>query len=166
MNSLSLLRRSSVLVLAALFLSVDCADAAVGIAINPAVITNDFLGKISITVTGLTSGKTIRIEKFADYNTNGSISAVESSNLWRSFLVTDGQMPLLGGCTNLNVAGDDDGGTNGQIRTDLHYPGPDATIDRFAGKYLFRVTDPQGTFAPITNSFEVKQKVQAQGATG
>src|SRR6185436_568258 len=98
-------------------------SAAVGVTISPSVITNDYLGKISITVTGLTSGKTIRIEKYGDLNTNGVINAPENKFLWRSFTVTDGQLPLLAGCTNLNVVGDMDGATNGQIRAELFYPG-------------------------------------------
>src|SRR5712671_6718706 len=84
-------------------------NAVVGVTISPAVITNDYQGKISITVTGLTSGKTIRIEKYGDLNTNGVINAPENKFLWRSFTVTDGQLPLLAGCTNLNVVGDMDG---------------------------------------------------------
>ncbi|PYI87840.1 MAG: hypothetical protein DME26_04880 [Verrucomicrobia bacterium] len=98
------------------FFAAALGRAAVGVTISPAIITNDYLGKISITVTGLTSGKTIRIEKFADVNGNSVIAPPEPSYLWRSFTVTDGQLPLLAGCTNLNVVGDMDGATNGQIR--------------------------------------------------
>ncbi|TAK95091.1 MAG: hypothetical protein EPO07_15770 [Verrucomicrobia bacterium] len=140
--------------------------AAVGVTISPAIITNDFVGKISITVTGLTSGKTIRIEKFPDFNTNGAVNAPENKFLWRSFLVTDGQMPLLGSCTNLNVVGDMDGATNSQLRADLFFPGVDSTLDHFALKYLIRVSDPANTFTAITNSFEVRQKIYPQGVTG
>src|SRR2546422_9788675 len=110
---------SRLLVLAAAvacFTTAPPVRAAVGVTISPAIITNDFQGKISITVTGLTSGKTIRIEKFGDLNTNGVINAPENKFLWRSFLVTDGQLPLLAGCTNLNVVGDMDGATNSQLR--------------------------------------------------
>src|SRR5438445_3485871 len=115
-------------VIAACLLCSRPAWGAVGVTVSPSVITNDYLGKISITVTGLTSGTTIRIEKFADLNTNGVINAGEFA--WRSFTVTDGQLPLLAGCTNLNVAGDMDGAANGQIRAELFYPGTDATLDR------------------------------------
>src|SRR5439155_24105182 len=67
-----------------------------------------------------------------------------------------------------NVAGDMDGATNSQLRAELFYPGTDATLDRFANKYLIRVSDTNASpaFAPLTNSFEVRQKVYPQGVTG
>src|SRR5258708_28409121 len=121
----------------------DLCHAVVGVTISPAIIANDFVGKISITVTGLTTlGKTIRIEKYPDLNTNGVINPPETSYLFRSFTVTDGQLPLLAGCTNLNVVGDMDGATNSQLRAELFYPGADTTLDRFTLKYLIRVSDP------------------------
>ncbi|HYV26412.1 MAG TPA: hypothetical protein VFA77_02695, partial [Candidatus Eisenbacteria bacterium] len=85
-----------------------------------------------------------------------------------SFNVTDGQLPLLAGCTNLNVAGDMDGAANGQIRAEVYFPGADAPIDGFAIKYLIRVSDTNvaAAFTPLTNSFEVRQKVFPQGVTG
>ena len=149
---------------ASLFLHANPGHAAVGVTISPSVITNDFAGKIVISVTGLASGKTIRVEKFADLNTNGVIDPKEVPSLWRSFTVMDGQLPLLGGCTNLNVAGDMDGAVNGQIRAELLFPGVDASLDRLGLKYLIRVSDPAGLLPPITNSFEVRQKIYPQGS--
>ena len=148
---------------ASLLLSVH-ARGAVAVTVSPAIITNDFVGKISISVTGLTAGQTIRVENYGDLNANGVVNEVDY--VMRSFTVTDGQIPLLAGCTNLNVPGDEDALTNGQIRTELLFPGVDSVLDRIAAKYLVRVSDPIGSFTPITNSFEVRQRVYPQGVMG
>lgn len=137
---------------------------AVAVTVSPAIVTNDFVGKISIAVTGLTAGQTIRVEKYSDLNANGVVN--EAEYVMRSFTVTDGQMPLLAGCTNLNVPGDEDALANGQTRTELLFPGVDSVLDRIAAKYLVRVSDPLGSFTPITNSFEVRQRVYPQGVMG
>jgi Calx-beta domain/Putative Ig domain len=139
--------------------------AAPGFSISPAIVTNDYLGKVTLLITNLAAGKTVRVEKFPDFNTNGVLNSPELAYLFRSFTVTDGQPPLLAGGTNLNVAGDMDGATNGQIRADLFYPGVNATLDQFVMKYLVRVSDPAGTFS-LTNSFEVRPKVYPQGISG
>ena len=73
------------------------ASAAVGVTITPNVVTNDYVGKITISITGLTTGKTVRVEKFADLNTNGVLNPADVVNLWQSFTLTDGQPPVLGG---------------------------------------------------------------------
>ena len=59
------------------------------LAISPALVTNDYFGKINLTITGLPSaGQTIRLEKFYDLSTNGVVDAADP--LMQSFLIRDG----------------------------------------------------------------------------
>ena len=83
-----------------------------------------------------------------------------------SFKVTDGQVPLIGGVRNPNVPGDDDGATNGSIRVDLPFPNVDEVFSSAAVKFIFRISDPQNGFAPVTATFDVQQRVQPQGVSG
>ncbi len=97
------------------------AQAAVGLAISPAIVANDYVGKVSLTITGLAAGQKVRIERLADMNGNGTVDA-STDGLFGAFTVTDGQLPVIGGIRDLNVPGDDDGLANGQIRVDINLP--------------------------------------------
>ena len=103
---------------------ITSAQAAVGLTVSPANITNDYVGKVTLTMTGLSAGQTVLVERFSDVNGNGVVDAA-TDRVARSFTVTDGQLPIIGGVRNLNVPGDDDGVVNGQIRVDLDSPGID-----------------------------------------
>src|ERR1041385_1810126 len=92
--------------------------------------TNTF---ITHTITGIASGETVTVERFADLNGNGVVDPGELS--LRTFLVTDGARPIIGGIVNGNVPGDDDGSANGAIRIDLPFPGIDSILSRQPGKY-------------------------------
>ena len=109
--------RLPTLAIATLFVGASELLAVVGLSLSSATVQNDFSGQVSLTISGLTPGQTVRVEKFADLNANGVIDG--SDALVRSFKVTDGQLPIIGGVRNLNVPGDDDGATAGQIRVDL-----------------------------------------------
>ncbi len=132
--------------------------------ISPAIVTNDYAGKIVLGISGLTTGKQVLVEKYADLNNNGTL---EPGTDWlvQSFRVTDGSVSSIGGVRNINVPGDDDGLTNGTISVGLEYPGLNGTLARIAGRYLYRVSDPLGGFA-VTNSLTIVQKPSSQGVTG
>src|SRR5258708_18009364 len=136
--------------------------AAIGLTVNPAAITNDYIGKITLGITNLTAGKTVTVDWFADMNTNGVIDAGDV--LTESFQVTDGQVPLVAGVRNLNVRGDDDGLTNGQIQAALYFPS--ASGGNPLVKSLFRVSDPTGSLTSVTQAFAIVQRVYPQGITG
>lgn len=63
--------------------------------LSPSVVSNDFAGTISLTITGLAGGATVLVEKYTDANHNGVIDPGEP--LMQSFTVQDGQLPRLGG---------------------------------------------------------------------
>lgn len=132
--------------------------------INPAVVTNDFIGKISLAITGVPAGSDVLVERYADANHNGVIDPGEP--LMQGFKVRDGAVPTIGGVRNWNVPGDEDGATNGQLNVQLFFPGVDGALGRFEGNYLYRISSPSGAFAPVTQSFVVRQKSAAQGLRG
>ena len=135
---------------------------AITLALNPASITNDYVGTVALNIGGLTPGMTVTVESYADMNSNGIIDAGDL--LWKRFQVTDGQVPLVAGVRNLNVPGDEDGLADGQIRTGLNFP---ATGGSFAlGQGLFRVFDPAGSLTSVTQAFSITQKLYPQGVTG
>src|SRR5687767_13698574 len=113
------------------------------------------------TITGVASGETITVERFADVNNNGAIDFGEPP--LRTFVVKDGVRPTIGGVVNGNVPGDDDASANGAIRIDLPYPGVDAILNRQPGKYVIRVTGASGTG---TAPFEITAPNLPQRITG
>jgi hypothetical protein len=125
--------------------------AAIGLKISPPAITNDSVGKVTLTIPNLTAGKTVNVEWHADLNTNGIIDA--GDQLITSFQVTDGQVPLVAGLRNLNVPGDEDGLTNGQIQVVSYYPS--AASSTAIGPSLIRVSDPSGSLTSVTQAFSI-----------
>ena len=97
---------------AALAVGASAAGAA-GLTVTPNIITNDYVGKITVAITGLTSGQAVVLEKYGDFNTNAVIDTGEP--LLSGSLIFDGAPPAIGGVRNLNVPGDEDGATNGQL---------------------------------------------------
>src|SRR4051812_38571898 len=138
---------------------------AAGLSISPQVITNDGNGAITLIITGLPVGQTVTIERYIDYNANGIVDAATES-LVQSFSVSDGRVSLVAGVRNTSMPGDDDGVTNGQIQVNLPFPGVNSTLDRIAAQYLYRVSDPLGSFSPVTNALNIVQRSFNQGVTG
>ncbi len=148
---------------ASLLFATPCARAAISLTVNPAVITNDYVGQVTLSITNLTVGKTVTVEWWGDLNTNGVIDAGDL--LLRSFQVTDGEVPRVAGVRNLNVPGDEDGLVNGQIRAVLYFPPIGLGVAQ-AGESLFRVFDPTGSLIAATQAFTVVSRVYPQGVTG
>lgn len=137
---------------------------AASLTVSPAQVMNDYVGQVSLSISGLTPGKTVVVERFIDVNGDGLVDAGDA--LTFSFKVTDGQVPLIGGIRNPNVPGDDDGAANSSIRIDLPFPNVDGVFSSAAAKHLFRVSDPQGGFSSVTATLDVQQRVQPQGVSG
>ena len=133
------------------------------LAVSPATVTNDFIGQISLNVSNLTTGHSIRVERFLDANGNGVIDPGETS--FQTFIVTNGQLPLIGGVRNLNVPGDEDLASNTTIQTKVPYPDLSGTLGEIAAKWLYRVTDLSNG-SSVTNAFTTLQKIYPQGITG
>lgn len=137
---------------------------AASLTITPSTVTNDYIGNITLSISGLTPGKTVRVERFLDVNGNGIIDSADM--LIESYTVTDGQASFIGGVRNRNVPGDDDGLTNGTMTVNVPYPGANDTLNHIAGTYLVRVTDAAGSFTPIIQTLTIVQKNYPQGVHG
>jgi len=137
----------------------------VALTVSPASIRNDSTGQITVTITGLSSGLTVRVDRIMDLNGNGVIDVGEP--IGKSFTVTDGQLPTIGGVRNINVPGDEDGAVNGQIIAKVSYPAVDVAFDHIAGTYIYRVSALDGSFQPVTKPLTVTQNTSLpQGVNG
>ena len=129
--------------------------------ISPALVTNNFTGTINLAITGLSTGQTVRVDRYYLLNQN------VSGPLVQSFSVTDGQVATIGGVRNWNVPGDDDSATNARLQIKLPFPtSVGAVSDGAVGNFIFQVSDPSAAFAPLTQTFTVMQNILPQGVTG
>ncbi|HWH70074.1 MAG TPA: hypothetical protein VNT26_11865, partial [Candidatus Sulfotelmatobacter sp.] len=132
--------------------------------ISPARITNDYNGPITLSIGNLLPGSKVWVAKYPDFNGNGTADPAEP--MMQGWGVADGSQSLIGGVRNRNVPGDEDGSTNGQIQLVLNYPGDNPVLERIAGQYLFQVSDPQGTFTPVSAAFTIVQQAWPQAVSG
>lgn len=136
------------LVLAALNLPIPAASA---VTLAIAAVSNTYSGWITLTISGLSPGGSVVVQKYLDLNNNGVIDG--NDLLVQQFSLTDGQPGMvIGGVTNFNVPGDMDGATNGQITANLNFQSGDF-IQNVVGNYLYKVS---GDFpSPATNTLTV-----------
>lgn len=154
-------------VLAASFLLVGTgARGAVVISVSPSVISNDYRGVITLNITGLTNGQSVRVEKFADFNQNGVFDPGIGEALFQSFVLTDGVgSPVFAGVTNVNVPGDTDGAANGDIAARL-YAANGAEGNRSAGRWVYRVMNAAAPDELARATLTVNQAAFSQRVTG
>jgi len=160
------LNARKLLILANLLLGLS-ARAAVSFSIDPATIGDNYLGNVTLNITGLNAGETVVVQKYLDANGNGVVDAGDW--LVQQFPLTDGKASVIGGVTNINVAADLDS-VAGRITANwnLHSSGLE---QRFAGKYLFSVSSSgfsAVTVLTITNAVTAQRftgSIQANGAS-
>ncbi|HEV2208737.1 MAG TPA: carboxypeptidase-like regulatory domain-containing protein [Verrucomicrobiae bacterium] len=136
---------------------------AVTLSVSPNSVSALYQGPITVQINGLTNGETVLVERYIDVNTNGIVDAGEP--LVQSFVLTDGQVALIGGVRNGNVPGDNDLTANGQITATLNFA-DSPEFGRGAASYLFRVSSPGGHFAPLQQSLTVTPGAYTQQVTG
>ena len=142
----------------------DSVLAQVSFNVSPSAVSNTYAGAITLHVAGLTNDDPVVVQKFLDLNTNGVVDP--GDYLVQQFNLTDGQAGMvIGGVTNINVPGDTDGATNGQITALLNFRGGDF-VQNIAGQYIFVLSSPSGDFTPLTNYFAVTNLPGAQQITG
>src|SRR5947207_10394792 len=142
--------------------SVGLSAHAASLSVTPSSVSNTYAGQITLQITGLNNGETVRIERFVDVNSNGLIDT--NDWLFSSFLVTDGQVTSFGGVRNANIPGDDDAVT-GHITTSVSFPNS-PELSRVAGTELVRVSSPTNRFTPVVQPFTVTQFAYSQSVTG
>ncbi len=138
------------------------ARAAITLTLGQSSISNYFTGSVSVTVTGLTNGESVFLERFVDVNNSGTVDAGDL--LVCRVVLTDGVAPSIGGVRNVNVPGDDDGTANGTIQAKVNFP--DTTgFDHFVGNYLMRVTSTTRGLSD-TKTFAITNTPFAQTVSG
>ena len=88
--------------------------AAATVSVSPSTITSTTQTDVQVTISGLTNGGIIRLEKWIDTNQNGYQDS--SDILWTRKRLQDGEHPA-----NASQPGDEDGIANGQIVTNINY---------------------------------------------
>ena len=131
--------------------------------VTPTVVSNDYTGLITFQMNGLPPGETVQVVQFFDFHGNGVVDGPDLAV--RGDLVTDGQLELVGGATNINVLRDEDGATNGAIQGSLHFAfAPE--MARAVGSYLFRFSSPSNHFPVSTVPFTVASAPYGQKVQG
>ena len=160
-NSLWVMCGWAVLATALAFLSSSLSASAATLSVSPSIVSNTYSGMVTLDITGLTNGEPVIVEKFLDFNGNGSVDLGEP--LWQSLKLADGQMTTIGGATNWNVPGDLNG-ASGSITANLNFTAME--VDHLVSKYAFRLSSPFGRFTPVTNVFQITNAAYSQSVTG
>jgi len=137
------------------------ARATVAFSVSPSVISNTYVGNITLTITGLTNSEPVIVDHFVDANQNGVVDT--NDFLFGHYYMVDGQRSVIGGVTNLNVPGDLTG-TDGAITAVLNDNGTQPGLP--IGSHLFRLSSPTGHFPPLTNSLTITNWPYSQTLTG
>jgi hypothetical protein len=131
--------------------------------VTPSTIASNSTANITLHITGLNSGDSVRIRRYLDLNGNGSADIGEPDV--QDILVTDGQAVAFGNVTDPNIPGDDDGTANGSITTHLTLP-TSPEVGQLAGKYIIVVASPSGEFKPVTQPLTITQPAYGQSISG
>ncbi len=131
------------------------------LSVTPSAISNQYAGMITLAITGLINGETVTMDKFLDANTNGVIDGGDL--LMQRFQLTDNQVSLIGGATNVIVPGDSNPASS-NITTRLNFERID--VEHIVGSYLFKLTSPSTRFTPVTTTFNVTNSAYLQSFTG
>ena len=141
---------------------VHAADATdVSALVNPAVVDKNFRGFLQLTITGIPTGSSVRVEKFQVNNSSGVID--NTAILEQSVLLTDGVSNQIGGIANSNVPADSTG-PDGTISAQISFL--DDSVPNTVAEYVFRVSSPTSAFAPMTAKFTVTDALESQKFTG
>jgi Carboxypeptidase regulatory-like domain len=134
---------------------------AVSATVTPTTIDETFADFIHVSISGIATGDSVRVEKFQVNNTNGVIDA--TAILQQSFLLTDGKSNLIGGVVNMNVPADSTP-ADGSISAQISFL--DDSVPNTVGEYVFRFSSPTNAFTPITKRFTVTAVPDAQNISG
>ena len=114
-----------------------------------------------MSIDGLATGDSVRVEKFQVNNDTGVIDA--NAVLEQSILLTDGVSNKIGGVANVNVPADSTA-ADGSIVAGI--PFLDRSVPTTVGEYVFRFSSPTNSFAALTARFTVTNVPDAQDITG
>jgi len=131
-------------------------------------IQDDFLDYLDVSVSGLSLGQTIRLERFLVDNDQGVING--DAILLDSRLVRDGHLPLTGQEPNYNetldyIEEELEAVTfrDGEIETYFPIRGG---LESIPGEYVYRVSSQSGAFEPKTERLTISKTTSAQQFVG
>jgi hypothetical protein len=145
-----------------LLLAASCSWAAPSFTITPAGVSTGYKGFVTLQISGLTNGETVKVAKFLDANNNGVVDGPDA--FVQGFKLIDGQAALVAGATNFNTPGDVTV-TDGAITAKLNFVGG-GFDQQLVGNYAYVVSSPVGRFAPMTNWFAISNAAVVQSFTG
>ncbi len=131
------------------------------VGLNPSTIDENFRGFVQLSIDGLATGDSVRVEKFQVNNNTGVIDA--NAVLEQSLLLTDGVSNQIGGVSNINVPADSTA-ADGTIVAGI--PFLDSSVPTTVGEYVFRFSSPTNSFSALTARFTVTNVPDAQDITG
>jgi hypothetical protein len=146
---------------AALRLGAGHCSAQVAVTVTPSTTSNTYSGAITLNITGLTNGESVRVQTYLDLNSNGVIDA--NDPLVDVFDITDGGAEVIGGITNVSVPYDSNTAT-GSITTALSFA---PSLESVVGQKIYRViSNPSGAFTPVTAVLDITNATTGQYASG
>src|SRR4051812_17717105 len=131
------------------------------VGVSPSTIDENFRGFVQVSIDGLATGDTVRLEKFEVNNNTGVIDP--NAVLVLSLLLTDGVSNTIGGVANINVPADTTA-ADGTIVAQL--PFLDSSVPTTVGEYVFRFSSPTNSFTAVTARLTVPNVADAQDITG
>ena len=150
-----------VILIALIWLKAPLCRAAVSLTVTPSAVGNSYSGSITLNITGLTNGESVKVQTYLDLNSNGVVDAGEP--LIDVFNLTDGGVSTIGGVTNISVPFDSNS-TTGAITTTLSFA---PTLENVVGQKIYRVvSNPTGAFTPVTATLSVTNTALAQSVSG
>ncbi len=144
------------------------ATGAITVALSDRNLSDTYRGFVDLTVENLSLGQTILLERFLVDNPNGTINP--EAILIDSRLITDGYLPYLGDEPNYNetldyVEIEFEAVTerDGVIITYFPIRGG---LESIPGEYVYRVSSPLGSFAPVGVQLTIDETSSDQAFEG
>lgn len=136
-------------------------SAQVAVTVTPSATSNTYSGAITLNITGLTNGQSVKVQTYLDLNSNGVVQA--NDPLMDVFNVTDGGVTVIGGITNISIPYDSNP-TTGAITTALSFAAP---LENVTGQRIYRVlSNPSGAFTPVTAVLNITNAALSQSVSG
>ncbi len=120
--------------------------------VSPATLSSSATSPVTLSIGGVPSGSTVRVQRFLDLDADGVIDPTDPAVL--DVDITDGQVASFSGIAIPNIPGDEDLTANGAITTRFTLQ-RSSEIGRVAAGYLVRLSSSSGAFAPIVQPFAI-----------
>jgi hypothetical protein len=133
----------------------------VALAVTPNVTSNTYPGVITLNISGLTSSETVILQKWLDGNGNGLVDAGDV--LIDGGKITDGEVMIIGGVTNISKPFDSNP-AGGAVTVTLNFA--PVILENIVAKEIYRIISPTARFTPVTALFTATNAATAQRVTG